>query len=122
MRRSFRRKVLEQMVMDHRTQWKSPERPEWVASFNAEMDCMEPRATVPLDEDSLINAAKASTGLSDFGSDEWREPFRIFVKSLEEEADLNLLGRLRTRRDVIYLLMRRLQIEEAYRRHPEIAE
>ena len=48
--------------------------------------------TVPLDSESLIAAAIRTTGLSDFGVDDWREPFEILCKSLEEDAGLNLLG------------------------------
>src|SRR5262249_23761253 len=72
------------------------------------------------DPDSLIASAMRSTGLSDFGDDDWREPFELVVKSMEEEADLNLMGRLRTRSEILQLLEARLQIEDWYKRHPEI--
>ncbi len=61
-----------------------------------------------------------STGLSDFGAEDWREPFRIFIKSLEEEAELTLMGRLMTRSEIVMLLEARLRIEDTYKRHPEI--
>src|SRR5262249_41519680 len=64
--------------------------------------------------------AKANTGLSDFGIDDWVEPFRIFIKALDEEADLTLMGRLMTRSDILMHLEARLRIEETYKRHPEI--
>lgn len=78
--------------------------------------------TVPLDSESLIAAAIRTTGLSDFGVDDWREPFEILCKSLEEDAGLNLLGRIRTRSELLLLLEARLQIEETYKRHPEIED
>lgn len=102
--------------------WQPPERPNWVARINEEGRCMDIAAVVPLDERSLLDAAMRTTGLSDFGSDEWREPFGIFVKALEEEADLNLLGRIRTRSEIIQILAARLQIEQCYRQHPEIEQ
>jgi hypothetical protein len=77
---------------------------------------------VPLDEDSLLCAAMDATGLSDFGADDWREPFRVLIKALEEEAALNLLGRIRTRSEILQLLCARLQVEDTYKRHPEIAD
>ena len=77
---------------------------------------------VPLDEQSLVESAIRATGLSDFGDNDWREPFLILVKSLEEEADLNLMGRIRTRSELLQLLEARLQIEDTYKRHPEIEE
>ncbi len=77
---------------------------------------------VPLDEESLLSAARRATGLCDFGPDDWREPFRVFIRSLEEEADLNLMGRIRTRSELLQLLEARLRIEDAYKRNPEIVD
>jgi hypothetical protein len=83
---------------------------------------MDIEGIVPLDEWSLIETAKQSTGLSDFGADDWREPFSILVKSLQEEAELNLTGRLMTRSDLLMILQARLRIEDTYKRHPEIED
>src|SRR5271163_878440 len=107
---------------DHRLEWQPPERPEWVRRINEEGYCMDIEGVVPLDEDSLLNSAIQATGLSDFGADDWREPFGVFVKALNEEAQLNLMGRIWTRSEVLQLLKARLQIEDTYKRHPEIAE
>ena len=105
---------------DRQAFWTPPPRPEWVERVNAEGRCMDLRSVVPLDEASLLRSATMSTGLSDFGIDDWREPFRILVKGMEEEAELNLVGRLRTRSELLQLLEARLQVEDWYRRHPEI--
>lgn len=83
---------------------------------------MDLRNVVPLDENSLIATARANTGLSDFGDDDWHEPFQVLLRSLEEEAELNLMGRLMTRSDLLLFLQARLQVEDTYRRHPEIEE
>jgi hypothetical protein len=83
---------------------------------------MDIRGVVPLDEESLLSSATQSSGLSDFGADDWREPFRVFLKALDEEADLNLMGRVRTRSEILQLLEARLQVEDTYKRHPEIAD
>ena len=83
--------------VDVRLQWQPPERPEWVQRINDEGRHMDIRAVVPLDQESLLRSAMESTGLSDFGADDWREPFGVFIRALEEEAALNLLGRIRTR-------------------------
>jgi Sulfotransferase family len=107
---------------DHRAEWVPPPRPDWVQRINEEGYCMNIRGVVPLDEESLLRSAIQSTGLSDFGSDDWREPFRVFIAALEEEADLNLMGRIRTRSEILQLLEARLQVEDTYKRHPEIAE
>jgi hypothetical protein len=107
---------------DVRMQWIPPERPEWVTRINDEGRVMNVRGVVPLDEESLLKAAIESTGLSDFGADDWREPFRVFINALEEEAELNLLGRIRTRSEILQLLEARLQIEDTYKRHSEIED
>jgi hypothetical protein len=107
---------------DHRIEWKPPERPDWVQRINEEGAVMNIRGIVPLDEASLLNAAVEETGLSDFGTDDWREPFRIFIRALEDEADLNLIGRIRTRSEILQLLEARLRVEDEYKRHPEIAD
>jgi hypothetical protein len=107
---------------DHRTEWRPAPRPDWVQRVNDEGACMDIEHVVPLDADSLLASARAATGLDDFGADDWREPFGIFVKALNEEARLNLIGRIRTRSEILQLLCARLQVEDTYQRHPEIAE
>ena len=100
--------------------WTPPERPDWVRRINEEGACMDIRGVVPLDEASLLDAACRSTGLSDYGDLDWLDSFRVYIKALEEEANLNLLGRLRIRQEMQFFLQARLQIEETYKRHPEI--
>lgn len=103
-------------------QWTPPPRPEWVQRVNEEGRCLDLKSVVPLDENSLIERAKANTGLEDFGQDDWYEPFQVFIKSLDEEANLNLMGRLMTRSDLLMHLEARLRIQDTYKRHPEIEE
>jgi hypothetical protein len=102
--------------------WRPPQRPAWVQRINEEGRCLDLKSVVPLDERSLIDHAKANTGLSEFGIDDWVEPFRIFLKALDEEADLTLLGRLMTRSDILMHLEARLRIEDTYKQYPEIDE
>ncbi len=95
-------------------------RPEWVRGAN-DMGCaIDARATVPLDEESLLRCATGNTGLSDFGDDGWREPFRILLEDLEETADLNLVGRLMTRSDLLIHLEGRLRVVDWLEQHPEV--
>jgi Sulfotransferase family len=95
-------------------------RPEWVRRLNEEGECMDIKSVVPLDENSLIRAAKANTGLRDFGDDEWVEPFQVLIKAFDEESRLHLMGRIMTRMDMLMFLEARLRIAETYKRHPEI--
>lgn len=103
-------------------QWQPPARPQWVQRLNEEGKCLDIKSIVPLDAASLIAHAKANTGLDDFGGDDWYEPFTVFIKALDEEADLNLMGRIMTRSDLLMHLEARLRIEETYKQHPEIED
>lgn len=47
------------------------------------------RGMVPLDADSLIRQAIENTGPSDFGADDWREPFEVNVKARAEARRVN---------------------------------
>lgn len=78
---------------------------------------------VSLDADGLIAAACEATGLSDFGpADEWEPFFRVLVDALNDEAQLNVLGRLMCRSDALHHLCTRLRIEDHVRRHPEVLD
>ncbi|MFA5524879.1 MAG: sulfotransferase [Tissierellales bacterium] len=83
---------------------------------------MDIKGVVPLDPQSLIASAIEATGYSDFGADDWREPFEVLCRSFEEDADLNLMGRIRVRSELLHLLKARLQIEATYKAHPEIEQ
>ncbi|MBT4523216.1 MAG: sulfotransferase [Halieaceae bacterium] len=102
--------------------WEPLPHPEWLQRINGEADCFELEALIPLDAESLINAACMATGLKDFGADHWREPFEILSRALDAEAELTLMGRLMARNDVLCWLTNRLSIEETFRCHPEISD
>jgi len=104
----------------HLQSWSPPARPDWVARFNQEGAYLDLSGIIPLDEGSLIDTAIRNTGLKNFGTEEWREPFSILVKGLDKEANLSAIGRILTRTDLLMFLEARLQVEEAYRQHPEI--
>jgi hypothetical protein len=106
--------------LDRRRTWQPPPRADWAQAVAREGAGMDVVGIVPLDEASLIEAARHNTGLSDFGDDGWREPFQVYLRALRDEADLNLWGRITTRSDLLQLLEARLRIEDTYKRHPEI--
>ncbi len=70
--------------------------------------------------DELLDAARAETGLDDFGDDSFREGLEVLVRALREEATLNDIGEMAIRQRIVGHLGQRLQIEDWYRRHPEI--
>jgi hypothetical protein len=69
--------------------------------------------------DALLAEARAATGLSDFGPDDFREPLRVLCQTYAD-APFDERGRKRNRRRVLQLLAARLRVEAALRLHPEI--
>lgn len=102
--------------------WTPPSRPEWLQAINHETEAMGLHNLIPLDPEELIATAKAATGFDDFGSDEWREPFEILIKSINEEAELHFFGRVMTRSDILIWLKALLGIQAAFNEHPEISD
>jgi len=74
------------------------------------------------DPATLLAAAQAQTGLSDFGDPSFREGLGVFCSALESEAKLSEFGRGLLQQKVMELLTNRLGIEEWYRQHPEIEQ
>jgi hypothetical protein len=71
---------------------------------------------------TLLDAAKRQTDLDYFGPDSFLEGLEILVNALRNEAKLNALGEKVLRDRIIGHLQQRLQVEDWYRRHPEIDE
>jgi hypothetical protein len=65
-------------------------------------------------------AAVERTGFEDFGDDSFREGLEILVRALVSEARLNARGEGFVYHRIGLLLAQRLQVEDWYRRHPEI--
>jgi hypothetical protein len=72
------------------------------------------------DYEELLDAARAETDLDDFGEDDFLEGLEILVHALHTEAQLNALGEAVLRQRIVGHLKQRLQVEDWYRRHPEI--
>ncbi|MFK7732978.1 MAG: sulfotransferase [Pseudomonadales bacterium] len=77
---------------------------------------------VKLNGDDLLKKARKETGLNDFGDDSFLEPMALLLNSLRKEAQLNMMGRIIAKNDVLRLLKTRLQIIDTLKRHPEILE
>jgi hypothetical protein len=69
----------------------------------------------------LVAEAVEQTGLEDFGGDSFREGLDVLTESLASEADLTQLGEEILGLRLGMLLTNRLRVEDAYRRHPDIA-
>ena len=72
------------------------------------------------DVDESSPAAVAQTGLDDFGDDSFREGLEVLLASLRDEARLNARGEAFMYPRIVTALSQRLQVEDWYRRHPEI--
>jgi len=75
-----------------------------------------------LDPEDLLAAARARTGLHDYGEEFFREPLAVLLEAFQRDADLSALGRISARGLVLQLLANRLRIEDLFRHHPEIEE
>lgn len=79
-------------------------------------------ARIDLNPEALLATAKRETGLEDFGGDDFIEPMRLMIKALEDEADLNPVGRFMNRANILRLLKGRLYAQDLFLRHPEILQ
>jgi hypothetical protein len=73
-----------------------------------------------LDAAQLVDQARGTTGLDDFGADEWREGLDRLVDSLNKEAALSELGLAVVSGELAGYLGDRLQITAYRRAHPDI--
>lgn len=102
------------------------ERPQWVKHFNQfGPACGGAEHLIPLEISSLIEAASQVTGLSNFGlsdsgEEEWREDLEALLWSLNNEANLNTLGRLMVRAELLRTLQVRLRLNAFWAAHPDV--
>lgn len=75
-----------------------------------------------LDVDSLRDAARRRTGLSDFGDDGHAEALEVLVASINDEAHLTPAGRQIQKSRITDALVQRLRIQDLVTRHPEITD
>jgi len=68
----------------------------------------------------LLQRARAAASLEDFGEESFREGLEILVSSVDREARLTDRGRAGFEAQIVEHLTNRLQVEDWYRRHPEI--
>lgn len=75
---------------------------------------------ISLDADALMQVARATTGLTDFGGGDWEVPYRRLLASIEQDVQLHTLGRVLTFSYVARALRNRLFMTDALRRTPAI--
>lgn len=77
---------------------------------------------VNMKAEGVLDAARAATGLTDFGAPDFVERLKLWLRSAEEDHGLNALGRASVFADCVRQACTRLKLEDAWKRHPEIAE
>ncbi len=61
-----------------------------------------------------------STGLDDFGDDDWEPTFRLLLGAFETNADLTVIGRLSARGELLRCLQLRLTgLTDLWNREPD---
>jgi hypothetical protein len=73
-----------------------------------------------LEPSAVIDAACRETGLSDFGSDSFREGLEAYCESLVAEARLNELGVMALHGNLVRNLANRLAVTDWIARHPDV--
>ena len=63
--------------------------------------------------ETLLEAARRKTGLSDFGGDDFREGLDVLLKTYDTTAGLSEAGRKMNWKRVVQLLSTRLRVEKA---------
>lgn len=96
-------------------------RPDWVRRINLFGTAVgDPARMVSLDADEMLAAAAESVGLSDFGDEPgWEAGYRALCDAMNEEAQLNVLGRLSARGEIVRNLQNRLRMVDYWRANPD---
>lgn len=78
------------------------------------------RSPVELSADAILAAASARTGLDDFGADDFRERLALIIDEVDSDQNYTELLRSTFFNRLVAVLVNRLLITDALRRHPEI--
>ena len=93
--------------------WEPGPRPAWVQhAIYGEGGPVYALAAQHLAVDELLAEARVRAGLDEFGDDDFLEPLSVFVHSVEDEADLHIVGRWRVREVILRALENRLRIHQ----------
>lgn len=100
-------------------------RPDWVRRVNA-MGASVGGAErlISLDVDEMVANARESTGLERFGDfdGDWRGRLESLVVAIENDANLNVMGRLMTRQEILRCLRTRLFMTREIEADPSILD
>lgn len=69
---------------------------------------------------AVLDAARAATGLTDFGDEGFRPRLKLWLECLDADAGLSPVGRAGSFRQAVNYAAQRLYLEDYIRRHPEV--
>ncbi|MGH9028243.1 MAG: sulfotransferase family protein [Acidimicrobiales bacterium] len=99
--------------------------PDWVRRLNYFGESVgDPRQVAAIDSSELLEAARSTTGLDDLGETQWpgwTETYERQLESIDQEANLHLLGRVLTRAEVLRVLQTWLRLQRIWHETPAIA-
>lgn len=75
-----------------------------------------------ISRDALHEAARAQTGLDDFGDPSYREGLEVLLDAYAHEARFSRLGRKIATGDIVRLLATRLRTQQLWKDHPRALE
>lgn len=79
-------------------------------------------APVELHVEAVLDAARAATGLTDFGAEDFLPRLELWLQSINEDVGLTEVGRAGLYHECVRHAANRLRIEDLVRRHPEILD
>lgn len=77
---------------------------------------------VEISVETVLSAAKAATGLSDFGSMDFVERLQLWVDDINADKGLHTIGRVDAFEHLKIYAINRLNLENAVKLHPEILD
>ena len=88
----------------------------------AQQQALAAAAACPLQfsRDAILDAARAETGLADFGATDFTERLEIWLRAIEEDVEASDITRVNLHQMCVRYAATRLRIEDMIRRHPEI--
>ena len=69
---------------------------------------------------NILDAARAETGLSDFGAADFVERLDVWVQAVNDDVDASNITRINLQQMCVRYASTRLRVEDMVRRHPEI--
>jgi hypothetical protein len=79
------------------------------------------RPLIKLEPELLLERSRRVTGLDDFGDSAFRTPMEILLSSFEQDAQLNLIGRITVQSELVRMLSNKLRMQHDRTAFPEIA-